>query len=317
MIMTVVHDYVGVLAHVAHDLLYYDSDNAACSPRSEIGGAGAFAAVGSSIAAADDTKTLLVAGVGHLQQPWFKEWCSERQIESSGLFDIPISVPVTEVRYRSSEERTETPLLGMEHFIAATPLPQRIPKGTKLDSVYLFHNTDPNYWNTVLPYLRKDGLFSLWEIAADACFPRNLRSVRSICESISLLTINRYEAQNLAGSTKFHALVETLNCLTVVHSGADDLEIWDMAQWHRVPVCPATVVDPTGGGNSFSGALAARLRKNGSELHEIVRACAFASAAAAEVISVFGSPVVTDSLRFRVRSNAEEVFRAWRRSYES
>lgn len=298
---------IPVLSHLAIDLVTWREHGRLIKSHEEVGGAGAYAAVGAALIAQDPTEVQLIAGVGRTQIPYFKLWCDERAINANGLFEIPGSTPITSVQYETEESRTEIPLLGETHFHEATPLPKHIPSETNSPVAYLFHTADPEYWAQISEWKARSGVRIVWEISADSCTPTRIDDVRRAALFADVMTINRTEAEQLCGNAGYDAalaLLETLEVDSVVHSGAEGMDVWRDGTWQHVDVVPTKVVDPTGGGNSFAGGLAAGLdRANG----DLVAAVCFGAAAASAVISAQGSPHVNRSLKSRVSMSAKAL----------
>ncbi|MCJ1697360.1 carbohydrate kinase family protein [Rathayibacter caricis] len=298
-------DQIAVLSHIVLDEVHpADSDS-----HTEVGGAGAYAAVGASLAGRAGS-AVLVSGVGSADRAAFVRWCSERGIDSAGLFDVGEHGPRTVIRYSADGERVETPVHGPAHFHAHTPLPRHLPASVRsLAGVYLFHDHDPEYWDEIAASRAQWSGPVLWEIAADACRTDALPAVLERLASVDVLSINRTEVLSLFGAAGIGAAVAELSRLdvtTVLRLGAGGslvVEGGGRAAVTAVGIDRGAVVDPTGGGNSYSGAFLASFAASGDP----VAAARLATAVAAAVIAQPGAPLVDDPLRERVRRRASLI----------
>lgn len=301
---------IAIFSHVALDVIsWHDNENI----KESIGGAGAYAAVGAAlvnrlpVANSNKIMPVLVAGVGETQFPYFASWCLNHKISDQGLFKIPISAPITKVLYFQEQNRQETSLLGSEHFLEATPMPKHLPSNVYISHAYLFHDVSENYWNTFLQWKQVSKAKFVWEISSDACSPEFLDAVIQYAESCTLLLINLTEAKqlfNVNNLTEVLKLLTSLPCPVVLHDGSSGSWLMESSNCVHIGVVPGiTVADPTGGGNSFSGATTACLA-HGLHLVDAVRV---GSAVAAYVISHDGVPDVTCSAVKWIEANAQNI----------
>ena len=295
---------IAVLSHIVLDEVH--PSDVESVPHVEVGGAGAYAAVGSSLAGAAGA-TVLVSGVGTADRQTLAAWCTARQIDPAGLFDVSEFSPRTVIDYFPDGERVETPAFGLEHFDAHTPLPRHIPfPPDAIGGVYLFHDHEPDYWSEVDAARSRFAAPYLWEISADSCRPAALPAVRERLELVDVLSLNRTEALGLFGAGRLdEALAELarLPVVTVLRLGAAGSLVIDGGDLTAVGVAAGDVVDPTGGGNSYSGAFLADFAATGDP----VAAARIAAAAAATVIAQTGAPLVDDDARAHVRAAALSI----------
>ena len=295
---------VAILSHVVRDRIY----RGGAPMIEEVGGAGAYAAVGAALAAADPSeRPLLVAGTGLTDLGLLKSWAVRRGIDASGLFVVGQRGPVTEVRYANDAERVETPVFGLDHFVAHTPLPSHI--GVPLDELaglYLFHNAEPEYWHHIADLRPTYSGVIMWEVAADCCAPEFWTQVSAAASQVDILVINLAEARELTGLIDqpdvFRRMAE-LAPMALVHDGTRGTNIITDGHVAWVGIREVTAVDVTGGGNSFSGAWLQAVVDGANP----VEASRLAASAAAEVVAVQGSPLIDAALRQRVRSAASGV----------
>lgn len=293
---------IAILSHVVTDEIYRGGSFV----KAQVGGAGAYAAVGAALVASD-SQPLMVAGTGTEDLPLITEWMSERGVDPAGLFVVGARGPVTEVRYEDDANRVEIPVFGLDHFIEHTPLPRHIPdQGETLQGVYLFHNSEEPYWREVADFRAEfDGLL-LWEVAADCCLPEFLDEVRHRAALVDVVVLNLTEVTTLFGVREEAASLSAaagLAPLVLVHNGTQGSWILSEDSIRRVGIRPVLAVDVTGGGNSYSGAFLQALVDG----RDPVLAARLAASAAAEVVSTLGAPLATEQARLRVRYGAGRV----------
>ncbi|KQC46186.1 ribokinase [Geobacillus sp. Sah69] len=103
----------------------------------------------------------------------------------------------------------------------------------------------------------------------------------SVLEQASFLTPNEHERTILFDKMDEGAFADKL----IVTEGAKGVRIWQDGQERLIPSFHVPVVDTTGAGDTFNGALAVALAE-GKALHE---ACRFANAAAALSVTKLGA----------------------------
>jgi sugar/nucleoside kinase (ribokinase family) len=294
---------VAVFSHAVTDEVYTPDGRLAAR---EVGGAGAYAAVGASLVSAP-WSTAIVSGVGALDRQRLGDWFRLREVDPAGLFEVGERSPVTRVRYLDDGERVEESVLGDAHFAAHTPFPSRSPLAPdRLAGVYLFHDADERYWREVAAVRPRWRGPVLWEIAANACTPDARSRVMELAGLVDVLSLNVAEAAALTGRTDplealsrlpGHGLVVVLRC-----GAAGSLVRHGDRRWH-VGVAPGPVVDPTGGGNAYSGAFLAAYAATG----DVPASARAAAAAASRVIAQYGAPVVGPLDRDEIRRQARAV----------
>ncbi|TAM67556.1 MAG: carbohydrate kinase family protein [Microbacteriaceae bacterium] len=294
---------IAVLSHVVLDeIIGAEADHAI----REIGGAGAYAAVGASLAGGPNA-TAIVSGVGTEDRAALTEWFAEREIDSRGLFVVGSHSPRTRIHYFADGERIETPVFGLEHFNAHTPLPEHIPHfATGLAGAYLFHDLDTEYWQSIQRFRANVHGPILWEISATACRLGMWPAVRESMELVDLFSINRSEALELFDTGELDTAIDSLRiagAVTILRCGADGSILIDGGRVTEVGVSRVDAIDPTGGGNSYSGAFLAAYAATGDP----VWSARMAAAAAAIVISHHGAPPIDSTLRTQVAGIARSI----------
>jgi sugar/nucleoside kinase (ribokinase family) len=295
---------IAVLSHIVIDEVQHADGTL---PLTDIGGAGAYAATGASLAGSA-ASAMLVSGIGTADRDVLTAWCEERGIDSSALFDVSEHSPRTRIQYFADGERVETPVYGLDHFHAHTPLPRhiRLPP-EKVAGVYLFHDHDAAYWSQIEEYRALSAAPFLWEISLDSCRPDARGAVFDLLGLVDVLSINRTEALRLLDVNTLAEAIAALRSApvsTLLRLGAEGSLVIDGKQTTLVGVAETRVVDPTGGGNSYSGAFLAAFAESG----DAVDAGRVAAAVAGVVIAGPGAPRVDDMARDLIRTLAPHVF---------
>lgn len=122
--------------------------------------------------------------------------------------------------------------------------------------------------------------------------PLSLEELRSMMSACEVFTPGWDEAVGMVGSSDPQVVVQTFRdagCRVLsIRKGAEGAEIWDFrggtAEGVRVPAVPTKIVDHTGAGNTFAGAVLARL-DDGIDV-----AAAHGAAAASFMLEQFGNP---------------------------
>ncbi|MFJ2829417.1 PfkB family carbohydrate kinase [Streptomyces sp. NPDC087263] len=294
---------VAVFSHAVTDEVY--TADGTLSAR-EVGGAGAYAAVGAGLVSAP-WSTAIVSGVGALDRRRLGAWFRRREIDPVGLFEVGEHSPVTRVRYRGDGERVEESVLGDAHFAAHTPFPSRWPVGQdRLAGAYLFHGTDERYWSEVAALRPRWRGPVLWEIAADACTPADRARVTELAGLVDVLSLNAAEAAALTGRPDPLDALARLpgnGLVVVLRCGAAGSLVRHGRRTWQVGTAPGPVIDPTGGGNAYSGAFLAAYASTG----DIPASARAAAAAASRTIAQYGAPGVGPLERDETRRAVREV----------
>lgn len=294
---------VAILSHAVIDEVHVP---ARPGPVVEVGGAGSYAAVGASLASCR-YRSLIVSGVGAADREALSTWFEMREVDPHGLFDVGEFSPRTVIQYDESGERVESSALGSAHFDAHTPLPRHIPDLNAVAAAYLFHDTEPTYWDEVEEFRTSFSGPIVWELSAASAQPDRLLAVRRARANVDALSINRAEALALFEVRSVSEAVDGLRALgglSLLRLGLDgSLVIGATAEPLWIAAVPTTVVDPTGGGNSYTGAFLAAWADSG----DADLAARIASSVAASVIGQYGAPRVDAELRSQIASDAAQL----------
>lgn len=294
---------VAVLSHIVVDEVF-DADRNPVGVA--VGGAGAYAAVGASLAS-PDASTFLVSGVGRDDRSFLVDWCLRRRISPSGLFEVGQHSPRTRIQYFADGEREETPVYGLDHFHAHTPLPRHIPEDAEpVGGVYLFHDHDAPYWQEVTGFRARSTGPLLWEISLDSCRPEHRPAVWEKLDAVDLLSINEAEAFSLLGVNRLEdaiAHLQQAGVVVLLRRGARGSLVVESDRVYAVGTSPTSALDPTGGGNSYTGAFLAVFARTG----DLDRASRVAAATASAVVAAPGAPEVDAAAREAIRWAARSV----------
>jgi sugar/nucleoside kinase (ribokinase family) len=222
------------------------------------GGAGLYAYSGVRLWAGDVN---LVAGMGNdfsaVLDPWFRE----HGVSQAGMFPVDAPTPRTVVRYLPGGERTEEPRYGGEHygrFVAG--IDKIAPHCPGCRGMYLFKETDDiPFWEELFRLKRQYRFSLLWEISAASALPEKRERVLDLASHVDILSINRTEAALLFSADEeicVRSLASAGATLVFYRRGKDGAFMLHGGQRTAVP--PAAgfdAVDPTGAGNSSSGAV--------------------------------------------------------------
>ena len=159
--------------------------------------------------------------------------------------------------------------------------------------------------------------YVVWEPVPDLCVPRELDNVHNALQYVNVVSPNLHELASLFGTTEDELAVDTQklqeHCKTlltsmtpmsavVVRMGSQGCCVATRQSYSTVPAYYGTVsslhkvVDPTGAGNAFLGALAIRLVDNiqqESTLDSWESAAIWGSVAASFAVEQVGMPRVT------------------------
>lgn len=293
---------LAVMAHLVCDEVYASTGELIAT---QIGGAGAYAAVGAALIAPPQA-VQLVSGVGRVDRSVVESWLIEHEISASSLFGAGDRSPITEVRYADDGTRRDVSRFGKRHFLAATPQLRHLPMSlSTLAGLYVFRDGDEAFWRSFEAVRGQMGGPVVWELHRGLCSQGGLAVVRELAELVDVISLNREEARALTGeSGAVDALrVVSGRAVVLLRLGAEgSLVRVDGRHW-RLGVAPGAVVDPTGGGNSYTGAFLACYARTGDPL----ASGRLAAAVAGLTISQLGPPGVNDEQRSAVRLLAEAV----------
>ena len=250
-------DYV-VLAHVIVDDLRFAGGG---ERRGVLGGAGSYAAAGLRLAA---EHVGIACGVGEdFPASDDAEWFRVNGIDTAGLQRRGARTPRSTVVYHAEDARTETPVFGHAHFARMAPRIDRLPAAyLGARGYYVFQDHAAPFWRAAADLRAATGALVLWELHAAATEPACWPAVAARLAAVDVVSLNLAEGHRLtereAPEEIAARLLETGVGGVALRLGADGAllarapgECWQIPAW------PAPVVDMTGAGNAFGGALLA------------------------------------------------------------
>ena len=269
-----------------------------------LGGAGTHSAIGAS---AWWPSVAIVAGVGRDLNGLTRRQMTGLGIRTEGLLIRDEQTIRNRLVYRNDGERTETPVLGVEHFQKMQTGPDDVPHAL-LPAVgtYFFCDLRGDFWAAFHRRRRLLGT-TLWELHGGAANASATPLVTQRLSAVDIFSLNLVEARALLGIEEPHAIVSRLLTfgagIVVLRMGAFGALIGTSR--HRLRTYPPAchVVDVTGAGNAFCGAFLAAWCKSG-DLQWTARA---ATAAATQCVARYGPPQRIDHQALDALATATKV----------
>ena len=290
-------DYV-VLSHVIIDDLRFPSG---AERRGVLGGAGSYAAAGLRLAA---DRVGISCGVGQdFAASEHAAWFRANGIDTAGLEPRGPHTPRSAVVYHAEDARTETPRLGPAHFARMAPTIDRMPAAYRnAAGYYLFRDHDPAFWDEAAALRAASGAVVLWELHAASTEPACWPEVAALLAGVDVVSLNLAEGRRLCGHHTAREIVRRLLDTgaggVALRLGADGALLGrPPGECCHVPAWPAAVVDVTGAGNAFGGALLAGLGMG----QDWLRSGCGAAAAASLMLEQHGPPERLDQGEWRRR----------------
>lgn len=222
------------------------------------GGAGIYALCGAKLW--DDDVTIST-GVGADYEELYGDWYRKNRLSMEGLIVKDEKTPHNVMQYFEDGERSETPLYGIDHFSRIEVLPEELePYFSTAKGIYIFKNSSEEFWKKILSYKKKSAAKVMWEIACDATYAENKKCVKEIAAGLDILSINLTEAKALLDIEELEGIIAEFQSwnlpLVFLRRGSKGSVMITPDTYKIVPAeKDAHVVDPTGGGNSSSGAV--------------------------------------------------------------
>ena len=270
------------------------------------GGAGFYALCGMRIFTKD---VIITGGVGPSYLSMHGSWYSRNGISTEAL-DPRCIDSVTVVDYRESEDRTDTPSIGLWEFRKCDPSINEIlpyaDAGTK--GIYAFRHLDVPFLEGLISIGKKHGTKILWEISEDACTPENRAEIERLAGEVDVFSINRHELSLLYQTDDeeeaLQRLVPVIRNAAFVRRGKDGAAVVDGGDGSVIYTKPCrkrAAIDTTGCGNASSAAFLYGYAEGKS-----LRECADMGAVAASyILAQFGPPLeITDEM---MKEAAEEA----------
>ena len=222
------------------------------------GGAGIYALCGVKLWCDD---VMIATGVGADFQGIYGKWYEENHISMQGLIIKDEKTPHTVINYFEDGEREEIPLYGADHYKKIETVPEDLkPYFESAKGIYIFKNSNPEYWKKIIEYKKNSSAKVMWEIGSDATYPENYQNVKEIAKHMDVFSINLTESRNMMGKDDLEEIIKEYQSfgipLVFLRRGAAGAVMITAEEVTYVPSQKnVNVVDPTGGGNSSSGAV--------------------------------------------------------------
>lgn len=222
------------------------------------GGAGIYALCG--IKLWDDDVTL-ATGVGEDYKDIYGSWYEKNNLTMDGLIPKDPKTPHTIIQYFEDGEREETPLYEPDHYLRVEITPEELrPYFEQAKGIYIFKNSNLKFWEQILEMKKTSSAKVMWEIANDATYLDNLAEVERIAKKLDIFSINLTESKSLFGLDDLDEIIKAYQTwdipLVFLRRGSKGSIMITKDQALAVPSEKgANIVDPTGGGNSSSGAV--------------------------------------------------------------
>ena len=270
------------------------------------GGAGSYALCGVKLWSDD---VLLATGVGADFDRIYGEWYRRNGLSMKGLIIKDEKTPHTVIQYFEDGEREETPLYGADHYKKIETVPEDLkPYFETAKGIYIFKNSNQEYWKQIIEYKKNSKAVLMWEIGCDATYKENYACVREIARHADIFSINLTESMNLMGKEHPDEIIAEYQSwripLVFLRRGAEGAVMITPDTIDYVPPEKnVRLVDQTGGGNSSSGAVLYGFTEGFSPY-----VCGrMGGIAAAMCISQYGVPEVIDD---KLRKEAERKLAA-------
>lgn len=275
-----------------------------------LGGAGIYALAGIKVWS-DDVK--IVTGIG---EDFFLEhgaWFDRNNLSTSGLIIKDKHTPRNRIQYFADGEREEAPVYGPDHYRHLKPTAVDVASHCPdVTGIYVFRNTDIQFWQEMIRLKAQYQFKLMWEIAADVAVPEMLGEVTAVLNHTDIFSINKQEAFTLFCVNQIddaiHALQNLHLPLVYLRIGKEGAYIITPDSTHQIPSIPDVhVVDPTGGGNSSSGAVLVGYCQG----KDPITIGIMGSISASFCLAQYGPPPVLDNaIRHKAHQLANQIYQS-------
>ncbi len=224
-----------------------------------LGGAGIYALSGIKVWH-DDVK--IITGVGEDFLASQGEWFANNNLTTSGLIIKDKHTPQTMIHYFEDGSRVETPIFGADHYLRLMPSAADVGDHCSSDTVgvYVFRDTAHEFWQELSDLKAKYNFKLMWELNATVATPEMLPEVRTVLNHCDIFSLNQQETFTLFSVNRIEEAITNLQSLRLplvfLRTGAAGAYIITPENLYHIPPVPNVhVVDPTGAGNSSSGAV--------------------------------------------------------------
>ena len=263
------YDYV-IAGNVMLDKVIFLDGSA--SGREHIGGPATFAYSGVRIWT---DSVMQCSNLGADYETLFKPWIKENNVETAGFkiicdrcnhsimhFTDRSGAYAGPLDYKETEEEHWLKNDAWQDFGYMKTKPEEIElftRGTNVKGVYVAQNADRIFWEKLSAIKKRDGFKLMWEIESPWSFKHYLQDVQEICrDAVDVFSINIDEAQHLLDCKGDEACIKGLQKLDVAlilfRVGNRGLYVITAGDCIYLPPAPGPVLDPTGCGNTSTGA---------------------------------------------------------------
>ena len=242
------------------------------SGRESIGGPATFAYSGVRIWT---DSVMQCSNVGADYETLFNPWISKNQVVTDGYKVICDRCNHAVMYFKDKSgayyQPTETEISEEEKWLKndawqdfgyMKTTPEEIEvftKGKRVKGVYVAQNADRTIWRKLAAIKKRDRFKLMWEIEGPWAHIHYLKDVREICrEAVDIFSLNIEEAQALFACDGDEACIRNLQTLdvdmTIFRVGERGLYAVTKDDAVYLPPAPGPVVDPTGCGNTSTGA---------------------------------------------------------------
>jgi sugar/nucleoside kinase (ribokinase family) len=288
---------------------------------SVLGGAATYSAIG---AASWWPQVAIVAGVGGDLNELAGGRLARLGLRDEGLLVRGPHTIRNHLVYLANGERTETPMLGIEHFDKMQTTPDDVPDSLlPAAGTYFFRDVSPNFWRCFARRRAQLGT-TLWEWQAGGATPpaRGVTpqarggtpaawpSVRSLLPTVDMFSLTLSEARGLLDMREPEDIASQLldagANIVVLRMGAAGALIAARRGRLRLHPPASRVVDVTGAGNAFCGGFLA----GWCGTQDLEWAARAAAAAAAQTMLDYGPPERIDHESLRALAGATTITHA-------
>lgn len=232
-----------------------------------IGGPATFAYSGVKLFTDD---VMQCSRVGEDYHPLFDPWMEKNGVESKGFRVVTERCNHSYLVYNEdttySFDKTK---VGDISFLSEWTQNQGYMKTSPADfgdftcegdtkGIYLAQNYDRVFWDQLGVIKNRDGFKVMWEIEGPSSQYQYLDKVMHACQYVDIFSLNIEEAQNLFDVQGDEACIQKLQALpvdfTLFRVGERGLYAVTKDHAYYLPPAPGPFVDPTGCGNTSTGA---------------------------------------------------------------
>lgn len=188
-------------------------------------------------------------------------------------------------------------------------------QGGNVKGIYLAQNYDRVFWDKLGAIKARDGFKIMWEIEGPSAHKEFLEKVIYDCQYVDIFSINLQEAQNLFDVQGDEACIRELQKLPVDYTlfRVGERGLYSVTPDHAYLLAPAPgpVVDPTGCGNTSTGAALYAY----AEGYDALMIGIVANVASAQNIRQFG--VIPDfaAVREEAKAQVKELYEHYKKVY--